>query len=487
MGLHHFFDWKGFSFVGKILLAAASAGALLHAGLFYARMISPTSASELSARAAHLVRTRGGGMASATFSTTTPLRTINALSIADAVPANGKFIVADLENMALTLYEDGSAVSEYPILTKGKPGSPFETPAGFYNVLSKETGHFNYREQVFMPYSMQFYGNYFIHGWPYYLDGTEVASAYSGGCIRLSTVDAEKVFDFAKKGTGIFVYDPSQAIEPPSLVLSTYAAPAISADSYLVADADTGDVFLEKNAGETKPIASVTKLMTALVANETIMFNNKITITREELLHREGAPSKKETFVVGDLLYPLLMESNNAVADRLAGFYGKSGFVRWMNTAAKALDMQQTHFSDASGISSENVSTPDDLYRLATYLVGKKSFIFDITRTPTITLTADSGNEYLFKNFNIFSGSSDFVGGKVGQTAAAQETMVSVFSLPINNVTRRAVIVVLKSNDYTDDTTKLAEWFMQSAKQGAALASAACVSCTRPAHYRKIQ
>jgi len=484
MGLDHSFDWVGFKFATKLLLVCLVAGMFGHLGLLYLQTHSTSDSAPaiIAVKETSPVEAETSPLA---FSTTTPLRIINKLTVADAVPQTGKFIAADLERMKLTLYQDSAFVAEYPILTKGKPGSPYETPAGFYNVLTKESNHLNAREGVYMPYSMQFYGNYFIHGWPYYTDGTPVASTYSGGCIRLGTNDAKKVFAFAHEGTGIFVYDPARASTTSSLVLDTIPVPQISAGSYLVADIDTGDVFLEQNAQDPKPIASVTKLMTALVANETIMFNRKVPVTRGELLH--DTSSKKETFVVGDLLYPLLMESNNSVADRLAQYYGTSSFVDWMNTTAKALDMQSTHFVDASGVSAENLATPDDLYRLATYLANKKSFIFDITRTPTKKLIADSGNIYNFSNFNIFSNSDDFVGGKVGQTAAAQETMVSVFSVPINEVPRRVAIIVLKSNSYTNDTTKLVDWFMQSAQQGTNMISTACVSCATPTNYRKIE
>lgn len=422
-----------------------------------------------------------------TPSTTTPVRVINRLTVLDAVPKTGKFIAADLKDMTLTLYENGVAVGTYPILTKGRPGSPYETPAGFYEVLTKETDHFNKSEQVHMPFSMQFYGNYFIHGWPYYeKDGTPVASTYSGGCIRLSTDDAGKVYAFAEKGTGVFVYDPAGP-QPPTIVLGPASVPHVSAESYLVADIDTGDVYLEKNAREQRPIASLTKLMTALVANETIMFNKKISVASADLAHGEasGRP-ETESFVVGDLLYPLLMESNNAIADELARYYGTHNFVRWMNDAAKALDMQSTHFADASGVSASNVSVTDDLYRLAVYLANKKSFILGITRTPEKKLVAASGNVYPISNFNIFSGSPDFIGGKVGETGAAGETMASVFSVTVDGVSRRVAIVVLKSEDYTVDTTELADWFTQSARQGAALASAAaCATCAAPT-YRQI-
>jgi len=486
MGLDHSFDLKGSRFAGKIFLAFMIVILAGHFGLWYMAVAYPAHAPSPSLVAVQETLPAQTATSTQNFSTSTPIRIIDTLTIADAVPQNGKFIAADLENMKLTLYQDGVALTEYPILTKGRPGSPYETPAGFYSVLTKESNHLNSREVVYMPYSMQFYGNYFIHGWPYYTDGTPVASTYSGGCIRLSTANAKKVYAFAEKGTGVFVYDPIRATQTASLVLDSIPAPSVSAGSYLVADVDTGDVFLEQNAeNPQQPISSVTKLMTALVANETIMFNQKIAITRGELLH--DTSTTKEKFVVGDLLYPLIMESNDAVADRLAQYYGTTSFIDWMNTTAKALDMQSTHFADASGISAENVSTPDDLYRLATYLANKKSFIWGITRTPTKQLVASNGNVYHFNNLNLFSSSPDFIGGKVGQTAVDQDTMASVFSIPINGVSRRVAIIVLKSNDYTTDTIKLADWVTQSAQQGATLVGTACVSCTMPGHYRKIQ
>jgi len=487
MSLDHSFDWKAFTFSAKILLVCVVAGVLGHFSLLYA---ARSNAAPVQSPSLILIQETHPAprTSSLALSTTTSQRIINTLSISDAVPPVGKFVAADLITMVLTLYQDGIAIAKYPILTKGKPDSPYETPAGFYTVLTKEPDHFNAGEQIHMPWSMQFYGNYFIHGWPYFGNGSPVNSSYSGGCIRLNTDDAEKVYSFVDKGTGIFVYDPIRTVSTPSLVLGTTPAPAVSAASYLVADIDTGDVFLEQNAGDTRSIASVTKLMTALVANETIMFYKKIAVTRAEISHTQPkVPGAKEMFPVGELLYPLLMESNNAVADRLSEYYGAAGFINWMNATAKALDMQSTHFADASGISSENVSTTDDLFRLATYLANKKTFIFDITRTPTKKLISESGNVYPVENFNVFSDSANFIGGKVGKTAAAADTMVSVFSVPINGVARRVVIVVLKSDNYTTDTTALADWFTESVQEGATMSATACVTCAPPPVYRKIQ
>jgi len=141
-----------------------------------------------------------------------------------------------------------------------------------------------------------------------------------------------------------------------------------------------------------------------------------------------------------------------------------------MNASAKTLGMQSTHFSDAVGTSTKNVSTPDDLVRLAAYLAKEKSFILDIARTPTKELIADSGSVYRVEN-----------------TAAAKDAVVSIVSVPINGIERHAVVIVLASDDSAADTKALSDWFTQSALQGADLANTACITCIIPPPYRKIQ
>lgn len=471
------FDWKGFALGAPLLLLCIAVGAMARYGVPYAeQMVEAAPSLAVAVRA---------NLAPDTYSSTTPERVINTLKVADVVPVAGKFIAADLEHMRLALYENGRVVAEYPILTKGRPGTPYETPAGFYTVLTKEVNHLNKRESVYMPFSMQFYGNYFIHGWPYYEDGPPVASTYSGGCIRLSTEDAAKVFAFAERGTNLFVYDPGSARAQDSLALGSVEKPLVTAASYLVADIDTGDVLLEREAGTPRVIASVTKLMTALVANETIMFDREVTVPAA-VLTKTSVATSSVAFPVGDLLYPLLMESNNAVAGELAQYYGTGGFVGWMNTTARALNMGATTFADASGISPDNISTADDLYRLAVYLTHKKAFIWDITRTPQKTLSSADGSAFAFNNFNLFAQDTAFVGGKVGHTSQAGDTMVSVFAPVVAGAPRHVAVIVLKSKDSGSDTKALVAWLTRAAEQAPQQQATACVGCAAETQYRKI-
>ncbi|MDE2022003.1 MAG: hypothetical protein KGI71_03820, partial [Patescibacteria group bacterium] len=370
----------------------------------------------------------------------------------------------------------------------GTVGSRCESLSGFYNVLAKEQDHVSTAERISLPWSIQFSGNYFIHGFPEYADHTRVTAPSMSDCIRMATDDAKKAYDFADSGTPLFVYDPPPSTPMPSLVLGDIPVPHVSAASYLVADMDTNEVFLEQHAQDPHAIASVTKLMTALVANETIPSGENVDIPRSELLPaQKNVSAMQETFFAGDLLYPLLMQANAAVADSLAEHYGTNDFVAWMNTTAERLGMQSTHFADASGASAEDRSAPDDLYRLATYIADRDSFVLAMLRTPNKKLIAASGNAYSLSNANIFSDSATLIGGKASKTATTTDTMVSLFSMPLNNETRRVAIIVLASNDATADTTALADWVAQSVQQGALMAATACVSCVTAPQYRKIQ
>jgi len=409
--------------------------------------------------------------AAAAFASTTPQRVINRLTIADAVPTSGKFIAADLVNMKILLYQDGAQMGEYVIKSKGRPGTPWETPSGFYNIQTKEKSHFSSIGRVYMPYSMQFYGNYFIHGWTYYPDGTPTASTFSGGCIKLETVDAEAIFAFADVGTKVFVYDSVHSELPPALYLDTSVTlPRLSAATYLVADIDTGDVYAEQDTSAPRALASTTKLMTALVANEVLSFDKKITIPEGALAHPPVAEATStKTFLVGDLLYPLLMQSNDRVAETLASYYSTKSFVRWMNTTAQALGMQATTFADPSGVSPDNVSTAEDLFRLAVYLSHKKSFVLKIATTKEKNIVADDAAEYRIQNIHL---------------SEAASTTLSVLSLKVDNETRRVAVIVFESPDQVGDLKQLTHWITTAAKESANLT--ACASCTEPT-YRMIE
>lgn len=372
------------------------------------------------------------------------------------IAEKASFINADLSAMVLSVYTDGAKVLEVPILSKGKPGSWWETPAGIYKIESKTENGWSTFGEVHMPYSMKFQGNFFIHGWPYYPDGTPVASTYSGGCVRLSTEDAEKIFELARMGMPILVYTTEEGADDFNYQLK---APDVSAAGYLVADVQNGTVLTSKSASNPAPIASITKLVTALVATEYINLDKEITIPSSSLVYtsipRLRAGSEARAY---DLLFLLMQESSNEAAEALASVHGRERFVSYMNSKAKAINMTHTLFTDPSGAKSD-LSTPEDLFTLLRYIRDNRRFVFELT-TGELTNTAYGELSFRnIRNFNIIPKSSyTLLGGKVGQTNEAGETYAGVFEIGVGSERREIAVVVLGSRDAYTDVRKLLDF-----------------------------
>src|SRR3989344_900473 len=124
----------------------------------------------------------------------------------ELLQAKRDFIFADLSAMTLAIYQDGEHIKTFEIRGKGKDGTFFETPNGSYKIRLKEKKHFSTIGKVWMPWSMLFFGNYFIHGIPYYPDGTYVSDSFSGGCVRLSVEDSKELYALASVGTVVLTY-----------------------------------------------------------------------------------------------------------------------------------------------------------------------------------------------------------------------------------------------------------------------------------------
>ncbi len=371
-----------------------------------------------------------------------------------SLPIQGRALLADVSKMKLHLYENGQTTETFNIVSVGKPGVPWETPRGEFKVLTKEENHFSTIGEVWMPFSMQFLGNYFIHGWPYYDDGTPVALGYSGGCIRLETADAEKVFNFSAKGIPLIIVGKNLAAE----IKSAYSIKDkdqnldLSAQSYLIADLDTGEIIAQKNSTTTFPIASLTKLMTALVALDQINPLSDVVVSDEAVatFGDSGNLQAGEILSAKDLIFPLLLESSNDASEVLAIFAGRNNFIKEMNKRAQSIGLSATTFADPSGIDVRNTSTVNDLFLLARHIYFEKKFIFDVT-----TKKQYSVGEHTWTNFNPFSSEPGFLGGKSGETSLALQTFFNVFSLAGDNGEKRKIaIILLKSEDRDGDTKK---------------------------------
>ena len=145
---------------------------------------------------------------------------------------------------------------------------------------------------------------------------------------------------------------------------------ALRSASALVQDAETGEIVYGKNADAVTPIASITKLMTAMVILDSgLDLEEQILLNREDAIAMKGARSRLRTGLSisrGDLLLLALMASENRAAAALGRTYpgGLESFVDAMNTKAAAIEMTETRFVEPTGLSPANVSTASDLAKM---------------------------------------------------------------------------------------------------------------------------
>jgi D-alanyl-D-alanine endopeptidase (penicillin-binding protein 7) len=240
--------------------------------------------------------------------------------------------------------------------------------------------------------------------------------------------------------------------------------PALRSAAALVVDANTGEVLHAKNADAVVPIASITKLMTAMVTIDAILpLEEPITITAEDA---QAAKAKRRarvpvgaTLTRGELLQLALMASENVAAVALGRTYpgGTDAFVAAMNAKAVDLEMTGSRFVEPTGLSSENVATAGDLAKLVR-AAGEYSRIAEYSTTPSAEYTI-RGRRVAFANTNgLVRGANWEIGvSKTGFINAAGRCLV----MEAKVATRSLIIVLLDSvGKYTriGDANRIRQW-----------------------------
>ena len=355
--------------------------------------------------------------------------------------------------MQLRYFELGVLKEQVPILSKGQKGTWWETPAGLYEVKDKNAKQFSSFGQVTTPWNIAFQGNFSIHGWPLNPDGTPVSAEYTTGCIRLADGDAKQFFDLVTLHTPILVHEAP--IEPDGFVYEP-KIPELDTPHYLIADVESSTVLASSDLHESVPIASLTKLMTALVAAEYINLDTSVSVTQstfvQSLIPRLGERDKVSMY---SLLQLLLVESSNEAAEVIAEQIGQEKFIAYMNEKAASLGLTDTHFADPSGLSSENTSSLHDLLSLTQYIYNNRRFIIELTANQDLPSAYVSGEFGTLSNFNKIKDETNFIGGKVGETTAAGQTSITLHTLSVKGTDRVIAIILLNSNSRNDDVKEL--------------------------------
>lgn len=267
---------------------------------------------------------------------------------------------------------------------------------------------------------------------------------------------------------------PQRNIDVADLVLSPAEA--------LAWDFKQGITLFSKNTLETRPIASLTKLVTAAVAldyaqpQETVAISLKAVRTEGD----SGNLREGEVLTVYDLLAAAMLVSSNDAAYALAEYVGSKMtttepdqqapadpvkvFVRVMNQKFNDLGLVQTNFTDPSGLEDKiSFSTAEDFSRFIKYLRLNSNYspIWNILKMTSYQTKAQNGVAWHeFKNTNPFLGEFDgVIGGKTGYTPAALGNMMLVMTGPNNT---EIIYLVLGSVDRFGDIRKMISWVNQA-------------------------
>lgn len=207
---------------------------------------------------------------------------------------------------------------------------------------------------------------------------------------------------------------------------------ALQSGVAMIMDDREGVMLYGRNVERQRPIASLTKLMTALVIIEAgLPLDEQIKITREDRDTLRGTRSRlnfNAVFTRYDLLRAALGASDNRAAAALGRTYpgGEEAMFRAMNEKAQKLGMTQTRFVDASGLHNGNVSTANDLVRLVSE-TQKHQLFHTMTTTPSFRVTDQaSGRQVAFRNTNrlVHRQSWDIALSKTGYTSAAGNCLI---------------------------------------------------------------
>ena len=220
--------------------------------------------------------------------------------------------------------------------------------------------------------------------------------------------------------------------------------------SSIVMDIDSGRVLYENNIHEKRLIASITKIMTAILTIENNNLNKKVTIG-EEILTMYGTNiyiEVGEIISIKDLLYGLILRSGNDSAIALATATSKTEekFVELMNKKAKELDMKNSSFQNSHGLDdyTKNYSTAYDMALLSRYAYNNTNYK-EIASTKKYTAKTKN-KTYLWYNRNKLLNLYKYcTGGKNGYTPDAGRTLVTTASKDDLNLT---IVTLNEANEY---------------------------------------
>ena len=243
-------------------------------------------------------------------------------------------------------------------------------------------------------------------------------------------------------------------------------SPRVRAAAAIVFDPATGDALWELNAREPRPIASITKVMTAM-----LFLEQEPDLSRDVVISRRDVRRASTTYLrrgervsLRDLVHLALVASDNVAARVLAraSRWGTKRFISRMNAMAAELGLEQTRFTDPSGLHEGNVSSAHDVSRLIA-AAGREPEIARIMRKRSHRISTSRQSRVVRNTNRLLDSRSDIVGGKTGYINEAGYCLATLI-----RVGDRAVSVVVlgaRSNaGRFQETGRLVDWLTRRAR-----------------------
>lgn len=247
----------------------------------------------------------------------------------------------------------------------------------------------------------------------------------------------------------------------PYPIINNSQAPDVTARAALVLDVESQVILYSKNPTLRFSMASTTKLMTALTALDYYKDKTILTVKTTGVQGSGIGLLYGDKLYFEDLLYAMLLPSANDAAVVIADNYpgGIPAFVKKMNEKTIELHLNNTHFSDPTGLDDDgDYTTAVDLARLASF-AEKNNKIADVTSTKYTEIhTLTYGKQYSLTNLNKLLGVEGINGLKTGTTEGAGEVLVT--SAKANDATY--IIVILNSKNRFSDTLAILNFIKQN-------------------------
>ena len=374
--------------------------------------------------------------------------------------ANQPVVVSvDLVAEEVQVIRNSDVVLVAPIRAVAEPDSWRNVQSGYFTVDTVQPERYSSLEQVYYTDVVSLSSRVAIHGQSMSNDGRIIEAPSLG--VRLAKSDAAAVAALVAPGVPVLVHRSTTANTDQTQRLYP-RGPNLPVRSYIAAELATDTTLASHQANAVVPIASLTKLMSALVVAAEYDLEGEVVIDQERYV-TTLVPRLSGTYQTSiyDLLQLLLLESSNEAAEVLASVMGRDAFIATMNTYAAEIGLADTTFTDPSGLDDGNRASAADLLTLTRYLHQQYPFILNLTAQEGMVAATRTNDFAGLENFNTIDNVDTFRGGKIGETEAARQTSITVHDVNFGNTIRPIVLIVLGSESRDRDVRQLHQYLLE--------------------------